>query len=55
MDSQRKPERRTYGPELKRPYHRPKLEVYGDLGHITSTVGMKGNSDSGTGMTTNTH
>ena len=36
---------RTYDVEPKRPYHRPKLEVYGDLGSITGAVGGKGNLD----------
>ena len=32
----------------KKAYQTPKLEVYGDLGEITQTVGMMGNPDGGT-------
>ena len=31
----------------KRPYRKPRLEVYGELGQITGAVGHKGASDNG--------
>lgn len=49
MDSQQKPEDGTRGPEKKRQYHRPKLEVYGDLGYMTTTVSMNNKADGGKG------
>jgi hypothetical protein len=52
MDFQQKPED-TRGPETKRQYHRPKLEVYGDLGSMTASVGMNGKSDGAPGKGSN--
>jgi hypothetical protein len=36
-------------PSLK-PYHRPRLRVYGDLNRLTLAVGMKGAPDGGPNM-----
>jgi hypothetical protein len=33
----------------KRAYQKPQLEVYGDLGEITGTMGKTGTIDGGTG------
>jgi hypothetical protein len=35
--------------ETKRPYQKPRLEVYGNLGQLTGTVGHDGNPDGGKG------
>jgi hypothetical protein len=34
-------------PSTKRPYSKPRLEVYGELGQITGSVGHKGATDNG--------
>jgi hypothetical protein len=34
-------------PQEKKPYHKPQLQIYGDLGSITSTVGTGKNEDHG--------
>jgi len=36
-------------PPLK-PYHRPRLRIYGDLNRLTQAVGMKGAPDGGPNM-----
>ena len=33
----------------KKPYESPRLEVYGDIGKITQTVGSSGHADGGHG------
>ena len=38
----------------KRAYQKPQLEVYGDLGEITGTVGKTGVLDGGTGSMNST-
>ena len=42
-------------PPPKRPYSKPRLEVYGELGQITGAVGHKsGTADGATGKITST-
>ena len=41
-------------PDLKIPYRKPKLIVYGDLRRITRAVGMTTNTDNGMGSNTKT-
>ena len=47
-DSENRPRERVTPPQ-KRPYRKPKLEVYGELGQITGAVGHKGGLDGATG------
>jgi hypothetical protein len=35
--------------QLKKPYHKPEVIVYGNIREITRNVGSKGNSDNGGG------
>jgi len=35
--------------ELKKPYHRPEVIVYGNIREITRNIGSKGNLDGGGG------
>jgi len=35
--------------QVKKPYHPPVIEVYGDIATITKTVGKNGNTDGGSG------
>ena len=44
---ERKPE--TNGQELKRPYHKPEVIVYGNIRDITRNAGPKNNLDNGGG------
>jgi hypothetical protein len=38
-------------PTKKKPYQPPKLLAYGDLTHMTQSVGIKGNPDGGHAIT----
>jgi hypothetical protein len=48
MNSQQQHPGREIPPSAKRAYQRPELQIYGDLGRITETVGDHGASDHGT-------
>lgn len=47
---ERKPSTDEQGKEqIKRPYHKPEVIVYGNIREITKNVGPKGNLDNGGG------
>ena len=45
-------EARGVGPEGKKPYNKPQLQTYGDLGSITKTQHRTAKQDSGDGTHT---
>ena len=48
---ERKPERAGHGQEqeIKKPYHKPEVIVYGNIREITRNIGPKNNLDGGGG------
>ena len=46
---ERKPEAAGPEQELKKPYHKPQVIVYGNIREITRNAGPKGNLDGGGG------
>jgi hypothetical protein len=46
---ERKPETAAQEQELKKPYHKPQVIVYGNIREITRNAGAKGNLDNGGG------
>ena len=48
---ERKPEaaKQVTGSEIKKPYHKPAVIVYGNIREITRNAGSKGNVDGGGG------
>lgn len=43
------PEQPLNPDQLKKPYHKPEVIVYGNIREITRNIGPKGNSDNGGG------
>ena len=54
MNEGEKKQRDRVNPPGKRPYRKPRLEIYGELGQITGMVGMKGAADGGAGKSNQT-
>ena len=46
---ERKPETDAQDGQLKKPYHKPEVIVYGNIREITGNAGSKGNVDGGGG------
>jgi hypothetical protein len=46
MSSDEKRAKMTDSTSKKKPYHKPQLEIYGDIESITQHVGTTGNPDS---------
>ena len=46
---ERKPEAAGTEQEIKKPYHKPEVIVYGNIREITKNAGAKGNLDGGGG------
>jgi len=47
---ERKPETDGQPKEIRKPYHKPEVIVYGNIREITRNVGPKGNLDGGGGL-----
>jgi hypothetical protein len=54
-DYDNKKQKLTKIKQSKKTYHKPQLQVYGDLREITQTFAMAGKMDGGTGQTDKTH
>ena len=46
---ERKPETDAQDAQLKKPYHKPEVIVYGNIREITRNIGPKGDLDGGGG------
>ena len=49
MERKPLPAAQTQEQEIKKPYHRPEVIVYGNIREVTRNLGSKGNSDGGGG------